>query len=44
MARNPNILLVDDYEVNLELLEAYLDLSGISMNIYKAVNCADFIG
>lgn len=41
MARNPNILLVDDYEVNLELLEAYLDLSGISMNIYKAVNCAE---
>ena len=41
MARNPNILLVDDYEVNLELLEAYLDLSGIPMNIYKAVNCAE---
>ena len=41
MARNPNVLLVDDYEVNLELLEAYLDLSGIPMNIYKAANCAE---
>ena len=29
MARKPNILLVDDYEVNLDLLEAYLELSGI---------------
>ncbi len=41
MARNPNVLLVDDYEVNLELLEAYLDLSGIPMNLYKAANCAE---
>ena len=41
MARNPNVLLVDDYEVNLELLEAYLDLSGIPMNLYKASNCAE---
>ena len=41
MARKPNVLLVDDYEVNLELLEAYLDLSGIPMNIYKAGSCAE---
>lgn len=41
MARKPNVLLVDDYEVNLELLEAYLELSGIPMQIYKAFNCAD---
>ncbi len=41
MARKPNVLLVDDYEVNLELLEAYLELSGIPMNIYKAMNCAE---
>ena len=41
MARKPNVLLVDDYEVNLELLEAYLDLSGIPMNLYKAANCAE---
>ena len=41
MARKPNVLLVDDYEVNLELLEAYLDLSGIPMNIYKAASCAE---
>ncbi len=41
MARKPNVLLVDDYEVNLELLEAYLELSGIAMNIYKAMNCAE---
>lgn len=40
MTRNPNILLVDDYEVNLELLEAYLELSGIPMTIYKASSCA----
>ena len=40
MARNPNVLLVDDYEVNIELLEAYLELSGIPMTIYKAYNCA----
>lgn len=36
MARKTNILLVDDYEVNLDLLEAYLDLSGIPLEIYKA--------
>lgn len=36
-----NILLVDDYEVNLELLEAYLELSGIPMQIYRAYNCAE---
>ncbi len=41
MARRPNILLIDDYEVNLELLEAYLDLSGIPMHLYKAANCAE---
>ncbi len=38
MARKPNILLVDDYEVNLDLLEAYLELSGIPLEIYKARN------
>ena len=31
-----NVLLVDDYEVNLELLEAYLTLSEIPLCIYKA--------
>lgn len=41
MARKPNVLLVDDYEVNLELLEAYLEVSGIPMNIYRACNCAE---
>ena len=41
MARAANILLVDDHEVNLELLEAYLELSGIPMNIYKAYTCAE---
>ena len=38
MARKPNVLLVDDYEVNLDLLEAYLELSGIPLEIYKARN------
>lgn len=38
MARKPNILLVDDYEVNLDLLEAYLELSGIPLEIFKARN------
>lgn len=41
MASKANILLVDDYEVNLELLEAYLELSGIPMNIYKAYTVAE---
>ena len=41
MARKPNILLVDDYEVNLDLLEAYLELSGIPMELYKARNGAE---
>lgn len=41
MARKPNILLVDDYEVNLDLLEAYLELSGIPLEIYKARNGAE---
>lgn len=36
MAEYSNILLVDDYAVNLELLEAFLERSGIPMNIYKA--------
>ena len=36
MAEKSNILLVDDYAVNLELLEAFLERSGIPMNIYKA--------
>ena len=36
MAKIPSILLVDDYEVNLDLLEAYLEFSGIPMQIYKA--------
>ena len=38
MARKPNILLVDDYEVNLDLLEAYLELSGIPLELHKARN------
>lgn len=38
MARKPNILLVDDYEVNLDLLEAYLELSGIPLVLHKARN------
>lgn len=41
MASAANILLVDDHEVNLELLEAYLELSGIPMQIYKAYTCAE---
>lgn len=41
MAKIPNILLVDDYEVNLDLLEAYLELSGIPMEIHKAHNGAE---
>lgn len=41
MSGKVNILLVDDYEVNLELLEAYLELSGIPMNIYKAYTVAE---
>ncbi len=36
MARNPKVLLVDDYEVNLDLMEAYLELSGIPLELYKA--------
>lgn len=32
MAAPANVLLVDDYEVNLELLEAYLELSDIPGN------------
>ena len=36
MAKKANILLVDDYEVNIDLLEAYLELSDIPVNIYKA--------
>lgn len=35
------ILLVDDYEVNLELLEAYLTLCEIPMHLYKACNGAE---
>lgn len=41
MARRPNVLLVDDYEANLDLLEAYLELSGIPMQLYKARNGAE---
>lgn len=41
MARKPNILLVDDHEINLDLLEAYLELSGIPMQLYKARNGAE---
>lgn len=41
MARKSNILLVDDYEVNLDLLEAYLELSGIPMQLYKARSGAE---
>lgn len=41
MARKPNILLVDDYEVNLDLLEAYLELSGIPLELYKARSGAE---
>lgn len=40
MAAKANILLVDDYEVNIDLLEAYLELSDIPVNIYKANNGA----
>ncbi|MFR6291062.1 MAG: SpoIIE family protein phosphatase [Peptococcaceae bacterium] len=40
MAAPANVLLVDDYEVNLELLEAYLELSDIPVTIYKAYNGA----
>lgn len=40
MAKKANILLVDDYEVNIDLLEAYLELSDIPVNIYKAYNGA----
>lgn len=32
------ILLVDDYEINLELLETYLLRSKLPLNIYKALN------
>jgi len=41
MAEQANVLLVDDYEVNLELLEAYLALSDIRVRIYKAHNGAE---
>ena len=40
MAKKANIRLVDDYEVNIDLLEAYLELSDIPVNIYKAYNGA----
>lgn len=41
MTSKANVLLVDDCEVNLELLEAYLELSNIPTNIYKAHNGAE---
>lgn len=41
MAEKANVLLVDDYGINLDLLEAYLELSGIPMNIYRAYNVAE---
>lgn len=41
MSSEANVLLVDDCEVNLELLEAYLELSDIPTNIYKAHNGAE---
>lgn len=33
----PGVLLVDDYEINLELLEVYLNQSKMSFDIYKAM-------
>ena len=41
MTKLVQVLLVDDYEVNLELLEAYLTLSEIPMRIFKASNGAE---
>lgn len=36
MAETVQVLIVDDYEVNLDLLEAYLQLSEIPMQLFKA--------
>jgi len=41
MAELIKVLLVDDYEVNLELLEAYLELSELPLKILKATNGAE---
>ncbi|MBR6756417.1 MAG: response regulator, partial [Peptococcaceae bacterium] len=41
MAELIKVLLVDDYEVNLEILEAYLELSELPLKILKATNGAE---
>lgn len=41
MAEMVQVLLVDDHEVNLEILEAYLMLSDMPMRLFKARNGAE---